>query len=105
VADPCIVAPRVDGVVLAVRISKDSRPQSLRAKQLLAEIDANVLGVVVNCCDAGTHYGRYGYGDRYGSSVGYGYGYTDGYTEDKVNNKYYEEPDAKDRRPQKAQSI
>ena len=32
VADPCIVAPRVDGVVLALRVSKDSRPQTIRAQ-------------------------------------------------------------------------
>lgn len=99
VADPCIVAPRVDGVVLAVRISKDSRPQTLRAKQLLAEVGAPVLGVVVNCCDNGTHYGKYGYGDSSSAGMGYGYGYGYG-NRDENSNKYYEETDEKELRTQ-----
>ncbi len=98
VADPCIVATRVDGVVMTVRISKDSRPQTARAKQLLAEIDAPVLGVVVNGWDAGTHYGRYGYAAQYG--YGYGYGYGNG---QDGSSKYYEEAEREDRSPRDKQ--
>jgi succinoglycan biosynthesis transport protein ExoP len=102
VADPCIIAPRVDGVVLAVRISKDSRPQALRAKQLLAELAAPVLGVVVNCCDAGTHYGTYGYGSGYGSTGGYGYGNIYG----EKNSSYYDDAEVNDRpRQKRAQRV
>jgi polysaccharide biosynthesis transport protein len=97
VADPCIVAPRVDGVVMAVRVSQDSRPQTIRAKQLLTEIDAPIVGVVVNGWDAGTHYGQYGYGN-YGS--GYGYG-----AENANANKYYEDNEVKSGRLERAQSV
>ena len=31
VTDPCVVAPRVDGVVLTMRMSKKSRPKAERA--------------------------------------------------------------------------
>lgn len=103
VADPCIVAPRVDGVVMAVRVSKDSRPQTLRAKEMLAEIDAPLVGVVVNCWDAGTHYGRYGYGSHYGTGYGYGYGYGYSNAEDG-SSKYYEESDGKTRRTPKKEA-
>lgn len=71
VSDPSVVAPRVDGVLLAVRIAKNTRPHAERAKEILTSMDANVLGVVVNGVDREANYGyEYGYG--------YGYGQTDG---------------------------
>ena len=86
VADPCIVAPRVDGVVLVVRVSKDSRPQAVRAKEMLDSIGANVIGTIVNASEAGAQFGskRYGYGDQYGYGYGYGKGTVgDYYTTDE----------------------
>ena len=48
VTDPCVVAPRVDGVVLTMRMSKKSRPKAERAREILSTLGVKVLGVVVN---------------------------------------------------------
>jgi capsular exopolysaccharide synthesis family protein len=48
VSDPCIVATQVDGVLLALKPTKDSRRRTERAKELLDAIDVLPLGVVVN---------------------------------------------------------
>ena len=70
------VAPRVDGVLLAVRIAKNTRPNAERAKEILTSMDANVLGVVVNGVDREANYGaEYGYGYGYGPTEG---GYYEG---------------------------
>jgi capsular exopolysaccharide synthesis family protein len=71
VSDPCIVAPRVDGLLLTIRVSKNGRPAAERARDLLAGLRVNCLGVVVN-----------GVG-RHGAMTGYGYdhySYADTYT-------------------------
>ena len=83
VSDPATIASRVDGVLLVMRITKDGRPEAVQAKQLLASMGAEILGVVVN----GWHQVRgYGYG-YYGHKYGYGYGY--GYGE--RDSEYYED--------------
>jgi Mrp family chromosome partitioning ATPase len=51
VTDPSVVAPRVDGVLLNVRAGGNGRPLSERARDLLADLDAPVVGVVVNGMD------------------------------------------------------
>jgi capsular exopolysaccharide synthesis family protein len=61
VSDPCIVAPRVDGVLLTIRISRNGRPAAERGRDLLAALRVQVFGVVVN-----------GVGKQ-GAMVGYGY--------------------------------
>ncbi|MCS6976312.1 MAG: polysaccharide biosynthesis tyrosine autokinase [Gemmatales bacterium] len=48
VTDPCVVAPRVDGVLLVLRLSKQSRPWAERSREILLSLGANLLGVVVN---------------------------------------------------------
>jgi capsular exopolysaccharide synthesis family protein len=63
VSDPCVVAPRVDGVLLTIRVSKNGRPAAERAKETLATLGANVFGVVVNAVDEQAQ--RYGYGYEY----------------------------------------
>jgi capsular exopolysaccharide synthesis family protein len=71
VSDPCIVAPRVDGLLLTIRVSKNGRPAAERARDLLAGLKTNCIGVVVN-----------GVG-KHGSMTGYGYEhyrYADEYT-------------------------
>jgi capsular exopolysaccharide synthesis family protein len=80
VSDPCIVAPRVDALLLTIRVSKNGRPAAERARDLLAGLRVNCLGVVVN-----------GVG-RHGAMVGYGYdhySYSDAYV-----SPYAAEPDA-----------
>lgn len=89
VTDPCVVAPRVDGVLLVVRVSKNGRPHAERAKEILATLGAKVLGVVVNGVGKQGGYYGYGYGSyRYGySPYAYNYGYGYGYG----NESYYAE--------------
>ena len=84
VTDPAVVAPRVDGVVLCIRVTKNGRPYAERAREVLASLGANVLGVVVNGFGAqvgGNKYGyehyQYGYGEGYSYTYGYTYGYAD----------------------------
>ena len=48
VTDPCVVAPRVDGVLLTMRLSKKGRPNAERAREVLGALGVNVVGVVVN---------------------------------------------------------
>jgi succinoglycan biosynthesis transport protein ExoP len=74
VTDPCAVAPRVDSVLLVMRITKNVRPNAQRAKEVLDALGAKVVGIVVNGVEI-----RHGYGHdqgyrRYGSG---GYGYRD----------------------------
>lgn len=61
VSDPAAVAARVDGVLLALRIERNARPQAVRAAEMLADVGADVLGVVVNALNEKQH----GDGDNY----------------------------------------
>jgi capsular exopolysaccharide synthesis family protein len=72
VSDPCTVAPRVDGLLLTIRVSKNGRPAAERARDLLAGVKANCLGVVVNGVGkqgamTGYGYDHYKYADQYAS--------------------------------------
>jgi polysaccharide biosynthesis transport protein len=92
VADPCIIAPQADGIVVTVRLSKDSRSQVLRSKELLETSHAKLLGIVINGHDI---YRRqqvagYEYGYGYASAYGYGYGYK---SRDKTDSYYGEDQD------------
>lgn len=80
VSDPAVVAPRVDGVLLTVRITKKTRPAAERAKEILAALGANIIGVVVNDLQTGKGAGGYGYGSNYGYGYGYGYKYSYNYS-------------------------
>ncbi|HMP77830.1 MAG TPA: polysaccharide biosynthesis tyrosine autokinase [Pirellulaceae bacterium] len=96
VTDPCPVAARVDGVILAIRIKKNVRTSAERSVEILRNLGANIVGVVVNGVGAQSGYGsqytysayRSGYAyNEYG--YGYGYGYGNYYQEDakKTNGK------------------
>jgi capsular exopolysaccharide synthesis family protein len=79
VTDPCVVAPRVDCVLLILRLSKQSGPHAERAREILASLGVKILGVVVNCV---THRGGSGaYGGEH-----YDYNYS--------QNEYASQPDA-----------
>ncbi len=72
VSDPAVIASRVDGVLMAVRITKHGRAAITHAKQTLSRVGANIIGVVVNASDQTR---GFGYGGGYGGgSYGYGYG-------------------------------
>ena len=119
VTDPLAVAPRVDGVLLVIRLAKSARTVTRRALEALDSLGANILGVVVNGVGGGSRYGGYGYssyrygrgyggyGYRYGGygrygygygygRYGYGYGYGRyGYGYGDKNKSYYTEDDGK----------
>lgn len=85
VSDPIAVAPRVDGVLLVIRMTNKARPTAERAKDQLAGIGANVLGVIVNGASAaGRGYEKgYHYGAAYATGgYSYVYEYADDYSDD-----------------------
>jgi Mrp family chromosome partitioning ATPase len=79
VADPCIISSIVDAVILVIRLTKDTRPQTIQAKEMLDEAGAPLLGTVINACDSNAPgFGSYTYGGypqgygSYGSSLANG---------------------------------
>ena len=85
VTDPSVVAPRVDGVLMVLRLTKHARDAAMRANEVLNALGVHTLGVVVNGIGKGTGYGygSYRYGgyryDKYRKGYGYGYSYGSGY--------------------------
>lgn len=71
VTDPSVVAPRVDGVLVMLRLSTRTRGEAKEATEVLASVGANTLGIIVNGV---SKTGGYGYGYGYGNKYGYGYG-------------------------------
>jgi len=66
VSDPSAVAPRVDGVLLVFRMTKNSRPVAERAREQLGAVGARMLGIVVNASNTrSSGYGGYGYAYQY----------------------------------------
>lgn len=59
VTDPRVVAPLVDGVLLTFRLTSKSRPDIERAKEVLEDLQANVLGAVVNAADQYVEFTKY----------------------------------------------
>jgi polysaccharide biosynthesis transport protein len=64
VADPVIIAPVVDAVLMALKIRKNGRRSVERAVQILKEVDVKPVGLVVNSTDRKSNK-NYGYSDRY----------------------------------------
>ena len=83
VSDPCIVADVADGVLMVVRVNPRSRVELQRCTGMLGDVDANILGVVINASQLEDE-GAVG---KAGSMVGYGYG---SYGEN--NRDYYMQP-------------
>ena len=51
VSDPAVLSREVDGVALVVRAGRTQRDVALRAKKILDDVGANLLGVIVNNID------------------------------------------------------
>ena len=68
VTDPSILASYVDGVLLAIKVRRKSKPNAKEAAKILASVGANLLGVIVNNSDeSGKSDGYQGHGYyRYG---------------------------------------
>lgn len=71
VSDPSIVAARADGVLLVVRVRHNGRPAAIQAREILASMQIEVLGIVVNSIDHDDPYGTGG-GGRAGMHLNYG---------------------------------
>jgi Mrp family chromosome partitioning ATPase len=64
--DSLILSNSVDGVVLVVLSGKTPREALHQSKNALHQVNAKILGVVVNQVDLGqTRYGYYSYGNYY----------------------------------------
>ncbi len=48
VSDACVLATKVDGVILVVNAGKTKRDLARRARSLLEKVNAHILGVVLN---------------------------------------------------------
>lgn len=70
VSDAAIMARDVDGAILVVRHGKTTKEQLKQAALRLDQVDANLLGVMVNMTPK-----RGGKGAGYGYGYGYAYGY------------------------------
>lgn len=97
VTDPCAVAARADGVILAMRIKKNIKLSASRAKEILDSVNAPILGIVVN--GAGMVQGSYSNSGAYGYGYGgYGSGYSSSYYSygyDYGESTYYYDEDHK----------
>lgn len=70
VTDAVVLANQVDGVIVVANATKTRQREIHRAAELLAQVNAPVIGTVVNSVSAdsgGYGYGYY-YGDRYGKN-------------------------------------
>jgi capsular exopolysaccharide synthesis family protein len=70
VSDPMMFADKVDGVVMVVRSGSTQKDVVRRASNLLANTNANLLGIILNDCDSVL---PYYYKERY---YGYHYSYS-----------------------------
>ncbi|MGB0600291.1 MAG: polysaccharide biosynthesis tyrosine autokinase [Rubripirellula sp.] len=99
VTDPSNIAPRVDGVIMVVRLGKQTRPRAAQAHGMLETLGANLVGIVVNGVGAkeAGYYGRYGSRDGYYNGGFYrnGYGYSYGYSYQYGEYDEYYEQDEK----------
>ncbi|MBP5620991.1 MAG: polysaccharide biosynthesis tyrosine autokinase, partial [Thermoguttaceae bacterium] len=81
VNDAATVATRADGVLYVFRIRRRGRPDVVSGVRALAEVNANLLGCIVNCHGKHRFYNEFAsdetsneYGGGYGGGYGYGYG-------------------------------
>jgi len=77
VSDPSIIALEADAVLMTLRVTKNGKNPVIRAKEILDNQGAELLGVVVNGRETANK--AYGYSDGYDlDSYGYGYGQSAG---------------------------
>lgn len=92
VTDPCSVAARADGVLLCVRLSRQTRDFGRRALEQLRDVGANMTGIVINGVEESDAYGygNYSYSDYRYKYRDYSYNYRYG---DKQSEAYFAEQD------------
>jgi succinoglycan biosynthesis transport protein ExoP len=74
VSDPTAISTLVDGVYLVFRIRRGVKITASRAKECLSQVNARLMGVIVNGLDENPHYNDYG---GYYQYSGYGKAYQD----------------------------
>lgn len=87
VADPTSIATLVDGTYLVFRIRRGVKITASRAKECLSQVNARLLGVVVNGLDENPHYNDYG---GYYHDSGFNYGVYGKAYQDKMAKAYKE---------------
>ena len=65
VADPLVIADKVDATVLVTKAGASTKKDVARALELLGQVHAPIIGTVLNQATRQALYG-YGYGYRYG---------------------------------------
>jgi Mrp family chromosome partitioning ATPase len=67
VTDAVLLSPEADRVILVARSGKTTKAALRRACDLLLQVNARVMGIVLNALDrhAAEEYYQYGYGGRY----------------------------------------
>jgi capsular exopolysaccharide synthesis family protein len=70
VTDAVVLSPDADRVILVARSGKTTKPALRRASELLLQVNARVMGVVLNALDlrSGDGYYHYSYGGSYARS-------------------------------------
>jgi capsular exopolysaccharide synthesis family protein len=86
VADPVSIASLVDGVYLVFRIRRGVKITASRAKESLSQVNARLLGVIVNGLDENPHYNDYGGYSQYPMYGNYGRLY-----QERIQNAYKED--------------
>lgn len=68
VTDAVVLSPRADAVVLVIRSSQTTKPALRRARDILAQVNARVAGVLLNAVnlDSPDYYYYYEYQGKYG---------------------------------------
>ena len=60
VTDAAVLATRMDGVLLVFQAGKTNRDRGRQARQILENVKANIIGVVLNNAHVEEGYGYYG---------------------------------------------
>jgi capsular exopolysaccharide synthesis family protein len=82
VTDPCVVAGRIDGLFLTIRLSRKGRPDAERAREILHGLGVKIFGIVVNGVTRGNA------GIYSAATYDYSYSYED-YQQDNEQGYYY----------------
>jgi polysaccharide biosynthesis transport protein len=67
VTDAVVLSPRADAVILVIRAERTTKQSLLRARELLAQVNAKVIGVLLNAVDLSSpdYYYYYEYQGKY----------------------------------------
>ena len=65
VTDAVLLSPEADRVILVARAGQTTKPALRRACDLLLQVNARVMGIVLNAFNIHSAHGYYYYGGRY----------------------------------------